>query len=144
MIFLWASLLVALVAVPLVIALYVWARRRRRPPAARYSSLSLIRAAGPPARRWRRHVPIALLATAIAALAVAVARPVVVLSVPTNQTTMVLAMDVSGSMCSTDIAPTPEATRRLRPVGSHSTEARVPDQRLDHRGDSLGPCGRLG
>jgi Ca-activated chloride channel family protein len=104
--FVWVSLLVALVAVPLLIALYVWARRRRRPAAARYSSLSLIRAAGPPARRRRRHLPIALLATAVAALAVAVARPVVVLSVPSNQTTMVLAMDVSGSMCSTDIAPT--------------------------------------
>jgi Ca-activated chloride channel homolog len=106
MTFLWASLLVLLLAVPAIVALYWWARRRRAPAAARYSSLSLIRAAGPPARRWRRHVPIALLATAMAALAVAVARPVVVLSVPTNQTTMVLALDVSGSMCSTDIAPT--------------------------------------
>ena len=106
MTFLWATLLVAILAVPAIIALYAWSRRRRAPAAARYSSLSLLRAAGPPARRWRRHVPIALLATAIAALAVAVARPVVVLSVPTNQTVMVLAMDVSGSMCSTDIQPT--------------------------------------
>jgi Ca-activated chloride channel family protein len=105
-IFLWASLLVALLLVPVVVGLYIWARRRRKPAAARYSSLSLIRAAGPPARRWRRHVPIALLATAIAALAIAVARPVVVLSVPSNQTTIVLAMDVSGSMCSTDVPPT--------------------------------------
>jgi len=104
--FLWASLLVALIAVPVLVGLYLWARGRRRPVAARYSSLSLIRAAGPPSRRWRRHVPIALLATAVAALAIAVARPVVVLSVPSNRTTMVLAMDVSGSMCSTDIAPT--------------------------------------
>ena len=106
MTFLWASLLVLLLAVPAVVGLYWWSRRRRAPAAARYSSLSLIRAAGPPARRWRRHVPMALLATAIAALAIAVARPVVVLSVPSNQTTMVLAMDVSGSMCSTDISPT--------------------------------------
>jgi Ca-activated chloride channel family protein len=106
MTFLWASLLLLLLAVPAIVALYWWARRRRARAAARYSSLSLIRAAGPPARRWRRHVPIALLATAMAALAVAVARPVVVLSVPTNQTTMVLALDVSGSMCSMDIAPT--------------------------------------
>ncbi len=106
MTFLWASFLVLLLAVPVILALYWWTRRRRAPAAARYSSLSLIRAAGPPSRRWRRHVPMALLATAMAALAVAVARPVVVLSVPTNQTTMVLALDVSGSMCSTDIAPT--------------------------------------
>ena len=106
MTFLWASLLILILAVPAIIALYAWSRRRRQPAAARYSSLSLLRAAGPPARRWRRHVPIALLATAIAALVLAVARPVVVLSVPTNQTVMVLAMDVSGSMCSTDIEPT--------------------------------------
>ena len=106
MTFLWATLLVTLLAVPALVAIYWWSRRRRAPAVARYSSLALIRAAGPPARRWRRHVPIALLATAVAALAVAVARPVVVLSVPTNQTVMVLAMDVSGSMCSTDIEPT--------------------------------------
>ena len=48
----------------------------------------------------------AAMASAIVALALAVARPVVVLSVPSNQTTIVLAMDVSGSMCSSDIAPT--------------------------------------
>jgi Ca-activated chloride channel family protein len=106
MTFLWAGLLVALLAVPLLVAVYWWARNRRRPVAARYSSLALIRAAAPPARRWRRHVPFALLALGVVALAFALARPVVVLSVPTNQATMVLVMDVSGSMCSTDIAPT--------------------------------------
>lgn len=106
MTFAWATLLLALVAVPLLVALYLWSRNRRRPVAARYSSLSLLRAAGPSTRAWRRHVPFALVAAAVAALAVALARPTMVLSVPSNQTTMVLAMDVSGSMCSTDIQPT--------------------------------------
>ena len=69
MTFLWAVLLVALLAVPAILALYWWGRRRKAPAVARYSSISLIRAAGPPARRLRRHVPIALLATAIASLA---------------------------------------------------------------------------
>jgi Ca-activated chloride channel family protein len=86
--------------------MYLWARRRRRPVAARYSSLSLIHAAGPSRPSWRRHVPFVLVAASAAALAIAVARPTVVLSVPANQATMVLAMDVSGSMCSTDIEPT--------------------------------------
>jgi Ca-activated chloride channel family protein len=104
--FLWASLLVALIAVPLLIAIYLWSRRRRRPVAARYSSLSLIRAAGPSRSPWRRHIPMVLVAASAAALAVALARPTMVLSVPSNQTTMVLAMDVSGSMCATDIEPT--------------------------------------
>ena len=106
MTFQWAGLLVLLLMIPLLLAAYAWSRRRRRPAAARYSSLALIRAAGPSRRRWRRHVPIALVATAVAALALAVARPTVVLSVPSSQSTMVLAMDVSGSMCSTDIEPT--------------------------------------
>jgi Ca-activated chloride channel family protein len=104
--FLWASLLVALLIVPLLVAIYVLARRRRRPVAARYSSLALIRAAGPARGSWRRHVPMALVAASAAALAIALARPTMVLSVPSNQTTMVLAMDVSGSMCATDIEPT--------------------------------------
>ncbi len=106
MTFLWGGLLVLLLAIPLLLAVYWWSRRRRRPAAARYSSLALIRAAGPSSRRWRRHVPVVLVAAAVAALAGAVARPTVVLSVPSSQSTMVLAMDVSGSMCSTDIEPT--------------------------------------
>ena len=106
MTFAWLGLLAALLVVPALVAIYWWSRRRRRPAAARYSSLALIRAAGPSRRRWRRHLPFALFAIAIATLAVALARPVVVLSVPTNQTTVILTMDVSGSMCSTDIPPT--------------------------------------
>jgi Ca-activated chloride channel family protein len=106
MTFLSAGLLAVLVVVPLVVAAYLWAQRRRRPPAARYSSLSLIRAALPGSARLRRHLPFALFAVAIAMLGLALGRPAVVLSVPANGTTVIVAMDVSGSMCSTDIAPT--------------------------------------
>jgi Ca-activated chloride channel family protein len=103
---LWSELLVALLLVPLLLVLYRWARRRRRPQAARYSSLSLFAAAGPQRRRWRRHVPMALLLAGIATTAFALTRPVAVLAVPSNQTTILLAMDVSGSMCADDIDPT--------------------------------------
>jgi len=106
MTFLWIGLLAAFLAVPALILLYAWSQRRRKPVAARYSSLSLIREAAPGRRRWRRHVPFALFAASAAVLVIALARPVVVLSVPSNQTTILLAMDVSGSMCSTDIDPT--------------------------------------
>jgi len=106
MTFAWLGLLAALLVVPALVALYWWSRRRRRPAAARYSSLDLIRAAGPSRRRWRRHLPFALFALAVAMLAISLARPVVVVAVPTNQTTVLLAIDVSGSMCSTDISPT--------------------------------------
>ncbi|HKF85765.1 MAG TPA: VWA domain-containing protein [Candidatus Limnocylindrales bacterium] len=103
---LWSELLVALLLVPLVLLVYLWARRRRRPQAARYSSLSLFAAAGPQRRRWRRHLPVALLLAGIASTSFALTRPVAVLAVPSNQTTIVLAMDVSGSMCADDIDPT--------------------------------------
>ena len=103
--FLWPGFLLLLLLVPLLIGLYVLGRRRRRPDAVRYSSLSLIRDALPGSSFIRRHLPFALFAVALAGLAVAVARPVVIASVPTNEATIVLTIDVSGSMCSTDVAP---------------------------------------
>jgi Ca-activated chloride channel homolog len=89
----------------LLAAFYMAALRRRRPEAVRYSSLSLVREAMPKASR-RRHVPFALVLAAVGLLAVALARPVAVAAVPTNQTTVLLTIDVSGSMCSTEITPT--------------------------------------
>jgi Ca-activated chloride channel family protein len=106
MTFVWVGLLLSLALVPLLIGLYLWAQRRRQPLAARYSSLTLIHAARPGSSRLRRHLPFALFVAAVAALALALARPAVVVSVPVNGTTVILAIDVSGSMCSTDIEPT--------------------------------------
>ncbi len=106
MAFQWVELLVLLAIVPVLVAVYLWSQRRRRPVAARYSSLSLIHAARPGGSHWRRHLPFALFAAAVAALAIALARPVAVLSVPSANRTIVLTIDVSGSMCSTDIEPT--------------------------------------
>lgn len=99
----WSLLLLGLI--PLLLAAYIWALRRRRRYTVRYSSLSLIRAAMPDYSRWRRHLPFALLLIAITSLVFAMMRPVVVVAVPTNQTTIMLAMDVSMSMCSSDIKP---------------------------------------
>jgi Ca-activated chloride channel family protein len=104
--FQWVGLLVLILIVPLLVALYLWSQRRRRPAATRYSSLALIRDAAPGSSRIRRHLPFALVAAACAALVLALGRPAVVVGVPTNQTTIILALDVSGSMCSTDILPT--------------------------------------
>ena len=103
--FLWPGLLIALVIVPLLIGGYIWSLRRRRTAGVRYSSLALIRAAQPSTRRWRRHLPFALFALAIAALVLALGRPIVVASVPANETTIILTIDVSGSMCSSDVDP---------------------------------------
>ena len=103
--FLWPGLLLLLLLMPALVAVYVLALRRRRPAGVRYSSLSLVRDALPRSSFLRRHLPFALFALALAGLAVALARPVVIAAVPTNQTTIMLTIDVSGSMCSTDIPP---------------------------------------
>jgi Ca-activated chloride channel homolog len=105
MTFLWSGLLLLLVLVPVPVVIYVLTQRRRKPSALRYSSLELIRAASPGSSRVKRHLPFAVFVAAIASLLFALARPIVVLAVPTDQTTIVLTIDVSGSMCSTDILP---------------------------------------
>lgn len=102
---LWPGSLILLGVIPLLIAAYVWVLRRRRRLVVRYSSLSLVREALPHRAHWRRHVPFALFTLALISLVLAVSRPVSIISVPTNQTTIVLALDVSGSMCQTDIDP---------------------------------------
>ena len=103
---LWRVFLVLLLALPVLVVLYIWALRRRRPSGVRYSSVSLLREAVPGSSRIRRHVPFVLFLGAVGSLVVALARPVTVVSVPAGQTTIILTIDVSGSMCSTDINPT--------------------------------------
>jgi Ca-activated chloride channel family protein len=103
--FLWSWLLLLLVLVPLLIAAYWWVQRRWRRVSVRFSSLSLVRAALPKQSLWKRHVPFALLIAALISAIFAVARPMAVMAVPTNQTSIILAIDVSRSMCSTDIPP---------------------------------------
>ncbi|MCA0453540.1 MAG: VWA domain-containing protein [Chloroflexi bacterium] len=102
---LWPGFLLLLLLIPLSVAGYIWVLRRRKRFTVRFSSLSLIRAALPRYSRLRRHLPFALLLAAFASLIFALVRPVTVVAVPTNQTTIMLAIDVSRSMCSTDIQP---------------------------------------
>jgi Ca-activated chloride channel family protein len=103
--FQWPLALLALLAVPALVGGYVWQLRRRRRRAVRYSSVALIRAAAPRRSAWRRHAPFALLLAALAALGVAAARPQVSAEIPVAESAIILALDVSGSMCSTDVAP---------------------------------------
>ncbi len=103
--FQWPLALLALLAVPLLAGGYVWQLRRRRRRAVRYSSVALIRAAAPRRGAWRRHAPVALLLAAFAALGLSAARPQVGVEVPVSESAIILALDVSGSMCSTDVQP---------------------------------------
>ena len=103
--FLWPDMLWGLLAVPLLIALYVWLLRRRKKSTVRYASLNLIKQALGPRRAWRRHLPPALLLGAVTVMLIAAARPAAVITLPSAEKTIVLAMDVSGSMRATDVAP---------------------------------------
>ena len=105
MTFEWPYALTLLLVPPLVVAIYFMMLRRRRRFAVTYASLSLIREALPRRTRWRRHVPFALFLLALMSLAVAAARPQTVAAVPVSRTTIILALDVSLSMCSTDVEP---------------------------------------
>ena len=105
MTFIWPEMLWGLLAVPLLIALYVWLLRRRKKTALRFASLSLVKEAMGKRMAWRRHLPPALLLVAVTALLVAAGRPAAVISLPSAEKTIVLAMDVSGSMRATDVLP---------------------------------------
>ena len=101
----WPGFLALLVLIPALIAGYIGVLRRRRRFVVRYSSLALVREAVPRRSNLRRHLPFALFLAALATLIIALMRPVAIVATPTNQTTIILAIDVSRSMCSTDIKP---------------------------------------
>lgn len=101
----WPWALLTLLLVP-ALPLLAWAlRRRRRRAAVRVSSIALVRRALPERAGWLRRVPAALLLLGIAVLAVGAARPQASVRVPSKSSTVMLALDVSGSMCSTDVSP---------------------------------------
>ncbi len=102
---LWPGFLLLLGLIPLLIGVYIWMLRRRRRFTVRYSSLSLVRAALPRYSYLRRHLPFALFLLALASLVIGLGRPISVINVPAGEATIMLAMDVSRSMCSTDISP---------------------------------------
>ncbi len=102
---LWPWSLFLWLLIPGLVAMYIWALRRKRKFTVRYSSLSLLRAARPERSRWRRHLPFALFLVALASLTTAMARPVAVVDVPLSRTSIILAIDTSRSMCATDVEP---------------------------------------
>jgi Ca-activated chloride channel family protein len=96
--------LLSLLAVPLGLGLSLLWRRRRPPEAVPFPDLDVLAAAAPPPR-LRRHAPLALLLLALTGLAFAAARPQISTAVPREQATIMLAIDVSGSMAADDVSP---------------------------------------
>ncbi len=105
MTFLWPEMLWLLLLVPLLVALYVWLLSRKKSASVRYASLAMIKEAIGPGQRWRRHVPPVLMLIALTLMLIAIARPQAVVMLPSQHETIILAMDVSGSMRATDVLP---------------------------------------
>ncbi len=103
--FLWPETLWLLFAVPVLVAVYVVLLRRRKKVALRYASLTIVKEAMGAGQSMRRHVPPLLILLALTTMFVAVGRPVAVVTLPTQHETVILAMDVSGSMRATDVKP---------------------------------------
>lgn len=86
-------------------AAYVWRQRRREQYAVRFTNLALLESVAPKRPGWRRHLSAVAFLVALALLLVAFARPARTSKVPVQSATVVLAIDVSGSMAATDVAP---------------------------------------
>jgi Ca-activated chloride channel family protein len=106
MAFLWPDMLWLLLAVPALAGAYLLLLRRKKKAALAYASLSLMKEALGARRNFRRHIPPVLLLLALAVMIAALARPAAVITLPSQHETVILAMDISGSMRAGDIEPT--------------------------------------
>ncbi len=103
--FIWPTALWALLVVPVLVGLYILVQRRRRRYALRYASLTLVRDALGKGPGLRRHIPAALFLLALTAMLIGLARPQSVVTLPSEEGTVILAIDVSGSMQAEDVKP---------------------------------------
>jgi Ca-activated chloride channel homolog len=103
--FTWPLALLGLLFIPVLLGLYIWSLRRRKKSAVRFSNVALVRAAMVPHAKWRRHVPPVLFLVGLLGLGVAAGRPQANMKVPIARTSIVMALDVSRSMCATDVLP---------------------------------------
>ncbi len=106
MTFLWPNALWLLLLLPAAVAAYILILRRQNKAALHYTNLAMVKAAIGGTQRIRRHIPAALFLAALAAMLVALARPAAVVTLPTQHDTVILAIDVSGSMRADDVKPT--------------------------------------
>jgi Ca-activated chloride channel family protein len=105
MTFLWPEMLWLILIVPALVAGYFYILRRKQESAVKYASLTMVKQAIGPRQRFRRHIPPLLFLIALIAMIVAIARPAAIVMLPSQYQTIILAMDVSGSMRATDVKP---------------------------------------
>ena len=126
--FLWPQMLWWLLAVPVLVAAYVLWLRRRKKGAVQYSSLDVVKAAMGPSDRLRRHLPPAILLLSLIAMIVALARPTALVTLPSQQQTIILAIDVSLSMGATDVDPNRMTAAQI--AAKSFVEDRPPNARI--------------
>jgi Ca-activated chloride channel family protein len=99
-------LLLGLLAIPLLVGFYITSQQRRRAYAVRFTNLALLNQVMGKGPGFRRHLPAILFIAGVAGLLFSMARPQATIRVPKGQTSVMLAVDVSGSMAATDVQPT--------------------------------------
>lgn len=100
-----ARLLWLLILVPVALAVYVLVQRRRPREAVRFTNLALLETIVERSPRWRRHLPAGLFLVALTVLLVGLARPQATVNVPRDEATIVIVIDISGSMIADDVKP---------------------------------------
>lgn len=104
--FIWPTLLISLLCIPLLVLLYLRIQQRRSKFAARYGSLGLVQDAGGRSAGMRRHIPALFFLIGVTILILSLARPQARVSLPRVEGTVILTFDVSGSMAADDLKPT--------------------------------------
>jgi Ca-activated chloride channel family protein len=99
-------LLLGLLLLPLLVLAYRWLQRRPNRYAVRYTNLDVLAGVVGATRNWRRHAGLALFLLALAALLVGFAQPKMTRLADREEATVVLVIDVSGSMQAEDVEPT--------------------------------------
>jgi Ca-activated chloride channel family protein len=103
--FVWPEMLWMMLALPLLLGAYILVLRRKKKLAMRYASLAIVRDAMGVGNRIKRHIPPLFFFLSLAAMLLALARPQATITLPTQHETVILAMDISGSMRATDVEP---------------------------------------
>lgn len=106
MTFIWPGFLWFLLCVPLLVFTYWLMLRRKKKHAVRYAGLTTVKEAMGRSQQFRRHLPPLLFLIALTVMLLAVARPAALVTLPSQYETVILAIDVSGSMRASDVAPT--------------------------------------
>ena len=103
--FIWIHMLWLLLLIPLIVVAYILIQRRRKKYVLRYASLSLVKEALGRTPGKRRHIPAILFLIGLTAITLAISRPAATIFLPSNQGTVILTIDVSGSMRADDLKP---------------------------------------